>query len=214
MRERYHHRIEKVNIELLEMGAEVEYMLNRAMVALLDKDVVGASEVIAYDSIVDDKEVNIEDSCLNLIVTQQPMGSDLRRIVTILKIITDLERIADHAVNISRVTVENDGKDFIKPLVDIPIMFGLCKEMIKNSLNAFLNGDIGLAQSVIESDNDVDELYEGIYIELLGIISTNNSVRDRAIPLLLIGRYLERIADHSTNICERVIYMETGQRVE
>lgn len=213
MREQFHNKIEAVNIELLEMGAEVEYMLNNAMTALLKKDITGAKAVMAYDNIVDKKEIEIEDSCLNLIVTQQPMGSDLRRIVTILKIITDLERIADHSVNISRITVDNDGDEFIKPLVDIPEMFGLCKSMIRDSLNSFLNEDDVLARNVIERDDEVDRLYKGIYTDLLGLVEMKHDVKDKAMQLLLVGRYLERIADHTTNICERVIYMKTGERV-
>lgn len=214
MREQFHNKIEAVNIALLEMGAEVEYMMNNSMTALLKKDVKGANEVISYDNIVDKKEIEIEDDCLNLIVTQQPMGSDLRRIVTILKIITDLERIADHSVNIAKITIGNNGADFIKPLVDIPEMFAMCKSMIRDSLNAFLNEDDILARNVIKRDDEVDRLYKGIYTELLGLIEKHRDVKDKAMELLLVGRYLERIADHTTNICERVIYMKTGERVE
>lgn len=206
-------QMKEIEDMLLKMGAEVEEMLELAIASLLERDVEKAEKVIAMDDLVDDLEILIENKTSILIATQNPLASDLRKISSIGKIITDLERIGDHCVNIAKITLEIGEDDFVKPLKDIPEMAEIVKVMIRKSLDSYINEDVKLAKETAEKDDIVDRLYEEVYTDLLDIIATNGEVMSQVIHLLLVGRYLERVADHSTNICERVIFMVSGERV-
>ncbi|WP_427338478.1 phosphate signaling complex protein PhoU [Caloranaerobacter sp. DY30410] len=213
MRKHFDLQLKELHDSLLTMGAMVEEAIDIAAQSLIEQDVEKAKKVIENDDNIDALEVQIEEKCLDLIALQQPIARDLRRIITILKIITDLERIGDHAVNIAEVVIKIGKEKFIKPLIDIPKMADIVKKMVKSSLNSYIKEDLKLAKEVAQMDEIVDNIYKDIYIELLELLTENGENISQTINLLLIGRYLERVADHTTNICERIIYMINGERV-
>ncbi|WP_051569189.1 phosphate signaling complex protein PhoU [Alkaliphilus transvaalensis] len=214
MRNQYIKQLSDLNIKLLKMGAMVQEIIEVSITALTTQDLALANKVYLMDDEIDNIELEIEMSCMNLIALQQPMAKDLRVIGTILKIITDLERMGDHAVNIAKVTLEIGEEPFVKPLIDIPKMAKLAQTMVKKSLDAFMKTDVALATEVAHDDEAVDELYEKIYTELINKMIEENTIVKQATNLIFIGRYLERIADHATNIGERVIFIATGENVE
>lgn len=196
------------------MGAMVERIINDSVSALKNQDVEASKKIYTDDDKIDIIEHEIENKCVSLLALQQPLAKDLRTITTALKIITDLERMGDHAVNIAKITIEIGKEPFIKPLIDIPKMAEITQEMVKLSLDAFVKEDINLAKKVAEMDEEVDRLYEVIIKELLNIIAKDSNNINQAAKLMFVGRFLERIADHTTNICERIIYMVTGEYEE
>lgn len=214
MRTEYTEQLKNLKIKLLKMGSMVQQIVEESLQALLQQDMEKARSIHLLDDRIDELEMEIEKECMNLIALQQPMARDLRTIGTILKAITDLERMGDHAVNIAKQTELIGTDPFIKPLVDIPRMARLAEAMVSKCLDAFVKEDVEMAREVAHDDDEVDELYEQIYVELLEMMIRDQRIIKQAINLLLIGRFLERIADHSTNIGERVIYMVTGERVE
>lgn len=197
---------------LLKMGSQVEELIDLSLKALMTKDLDLANRVIGMDKRVDNLEISIEKKCIDLIALQQPLASDLRKISSVMKIITDLERIGDHCVNISKVTIAIGKEDFIKPLIDIPKMADIVKGMVKESLDSFVNHSANQAIEVAKRDDLVDALYEQVYLDLLEFVKKDDANTGQVVNLLFIGRYLERIADHTTNICERIIFMTTGER--
>ena len=160
-------------------------------------------------------EKDLEERCVKLIALQAPLAGDLRTIHTILKVVTDLERIGDQAINIAELTLRLSGEPLIKPLVDIPKMAEMAGSMLHRALKSFVDGDTGLAREVCLADDAVDELYSRLYDELieLSLGAGDRARATQAINLLFAARFLERIADHATNIAERVIYMVEGRRV-
>ncbi len=214
MRDSYHEELQNLQESMLKMGAMVENVIDIALKSLIEQDLEKAQEVIELDDKIDILEIEIEKKCLELIALQQPVGKDLRKISTILKIITDMERIGDHGVNIARVTQKIGKQPLIKPLIDIPKMSDLAKTMVKKSLDSYIMEDIELAKQVAEMDDLVDDTYEDIYTELLGMLREDENIMNQVVNLLFIGRFIERIGDHTTNICERIIYMIDGKRVK
>lgn len=214
MRKNFITQLEELNIKLLKMGAMVQEIIDVSVKALAKQDIELARKVYEMDDEIDKIELEIEMDCMNLIALQQPMARDLRVIATVLKIITDLERMGDHAVNIAKVTLEIGDEPLVKPLIDIPKMAKLAQNMVRKSLNSFMKLDVMLAEEVAHDDEDVDLLYEYIYTELIDMMIDNPNIVKQATKLLFIGRYLERIADHATNIGERVIYIVTGENIE
>jgi phosphate transport system protein len=204
----------KIHEKLIKMSVLVEESVGHSVKALTDSNIKMAEEVILKDDMIDLYENEIEDLCIEMIATQNPMAGDLRRLFTILKLISDLERIGDNAENIAKTVKRLEGQVMIKPLIDIPKMAKIAKDMIYNSINAYIDMNYELAVITVKMDDEVDRLYENIYNELLDLLEGNAQYKDQVIGLLLIGRYLERIADHATNICERVAYMITGKRME
>lgn len=216
MRQRLNEQLAQIHEKLIRMSVLVEESVGLSIKALVSGDDNLVRQVIELDNRIDQHEKEIEDQCIELIATQSPMAGDLRRIFTILKLITDLERIGDHSENIAKVVRRFKGKELIKPLIDIPKMATLARQMISQSIRAYIGGDTALAVETAKMDDEVDRLYKEIYSELLDLIGAHGedeSYKDQVIGFLLIGRYLERIADHSTNICERVVYMITGNRM-
>ncbi len=211
MRNQFIAQLDELNIKLLKMGAMVQEIIEAATRALTAQDIGLAKQVYIMDDKIDELELEIETECMKLIALQQPMAKDLRVIGSILKIITDLERMGDHAVNIAKVTLEIGDEPFIKPLIDIPRMAKLTQDMVNKSLDAFVKSDIALAMEVAKDDDEVDLIYEKIYTELINKMIDNRQLVKQATNLIFIGRFLERIADHATNIGERVIYMVTGE---
>jgi len=213
-RKGFHHSLEDLQKDILKMGVKVEEAIFLAVKSLASEDVEMAKNVIAGDEQINERMVEIESSCLRLLALQQPMASDLRVIGTAMKIVTDLERIGDHAVDIAKTTVRLDGQKLVKPLVDTPRMADLTKEMLRDSLNAYVNRDIELAQGLAKKDDVVDALYKQIYNELQEMMMNDSATITQAVKLLMVCQSLERIADHATNIGEWVIYMVSGDRTD
>ena len=196
------------------MGALVEDQIRRAVKSLTERNLTLAHMVIADDDRVDAMEIDIERRCLTLLALQQPLAGDLRIVSTILKIITDLERMADHAADIAEVTVRLGQEPLVKPLVDIPEMARLSSSMVRLALNAYIHRSLEEAVTMIRLDDDVDHLYSRIFDDLQGLMQNRPETVPQAIHLLFVANYIERVADHATNLGEWVIYMVTGERKE
>mgnify|MGYP003877389929 CR=1 FL=1 len=184
------------------------------MKALRLQDVDEARRIIEDDEIINAKRFEIEDLCIQTIATQQPAASDLRVIASVLYIITDLERMADHAEGTAKITVRMGDEPPIKPLIDLPLMAEHCRKMLRGALDAFINRDPAAAKAVADMDDEVDRLYDIVQADLLKIMMAHPEYIERATYLLWVSHNLERIADRVTNICERVAFMVTGQMKE
>ena len=197
------------------MGTLVEKAVQLAIEALRDRDLDLARQVIDGDDLVDQMEVALEERCMRLIALQQPLAGDLRAIGTVLKLITDLERVGDYATNIAEIAVRMARAPLIKPPLDIPRMAEMAQRMLRQSLDAFVHRDVELAERVCRADDAVDERFGALYDELMQGIASGPDPQQvsQAVHLIFAARYVERIADHATNIAERVIYMVTGKRV-
>lgn len=213
-REHFSQNILNVKHKVLRMGSMVENVINLSVIALKNQDLELAKKVYDEDDKIDAIELEIEQECMTLLALQSPLARDLRTIATALKIITDLERMGDHAVNIAKITLEIGKDKLIKPLVDIPKMAVMCQEMVRLSLDAFVKEDVELAEKVARMDQAVDDIYEVILNDVLAIIANDRESTHQATRLIFVARFLERVADHSTNICERLIYMVTGELKE
>jgi len=211
-RKGFHTELKNLENEMLKMGSVVGESIRKSIEALLDKDIELADKIIEDDDIIDDYEVELEEMCTRLIALQQPVAIDLRKIIVISKLATDLERIGDHASNIAYRVKEIGGDPLVKPMQDLPKMTDLVVERLQDSLKAFVKMDLDLAQDVIDRDEDVDIFDEQIQAELINVMSQDCSSIAQGTSLMFISRYLERIGDHSTNICERTMYMKTGNR--
>jgi phosphate transport system protein len=209
----YEEELRDLRADLVKMGGLVERQIADAVDSLVNRDSNQAREIIARDVEVNRMDVQTDDHCIRLLALHQPAASDLRFITTGLKITTDLERIGDNAVNICERAVELNDEPILKPYIDIPRMAQVAQEMLKASIDAFVGGDVDLAQSVIERDDEVDQLNYQIYRELLSYMAEDPTSIGRATRILFVSKYLERIADHATNIAEMVVYMVQGRNV-
>ncbi len=205
--------LEHLRQMILRMGALVEEAIADAMAALVDRDPGRARRVIERDHEINRYEVEIDERCIELLALRQPAATDLRLIITGLKISTDLERIGDLAVNMSERALELVEQPPLKPLIDLPRMADAARDMVRRSLDAYVRRDAAAAQAVCESDDTVDLLNDQIFRELLTYMMENPANISRALGLILIARYLERIADHATNISEMVIYLVKGKDI-
>ena len=194
------------------MGSLVEESIAKSIVALREQDLVLAQKVVDADDIIDDLEIEIEGKIVEFIATQQTMARDLRRVTTLFKMISDLERMADYATSIAKITLRIAHEPLIKPLIDIPRMAVLSQKMVKQALDAYVREDVELAIAVGKDDDEVDKLFGQIFRELLTIMMENPKTITQATHLLFAGRWLERIADHATNIAEEVIFLVTGEK--
>ncbi len=203
-----------LNKKILEMSAEVEMTIGNSIKALRELNKDKAMAVIKEDDRIDQIDLAIEEKCLNLIALYQPAATDLRFIVMSLKIATDLERIADLAVDIAQRVLEIADQPLLKPLIDIPKLATLSQGMVRDAINSFVNKDTELAKSVILRDSEADELRNMVQTELINdYMSKDPSTSPRAVALLLVARHLERICDHATNIAEYVIYLVKAEQV-
>ncbi|TAM42733.1 phosphate signaling complex protein PhoU [bacterium] len=201
--------------DILRMGDLVEEAIIDSVEALKQLSSPKAEKVISEDKIIDERELEIDEECLDLLALRQPMAVDLRFITMAMKISTDLERMADLAVDISQRVLELAGKPLLKPLVDIPKLTLLAQQMTRDAINSFVNKNADLAKNVILRDKKADELRDLVQQELLNeYIVKDKLTIPRAIPLLLVARHLERICDHATNIAEEVIYMVSAKVVK
>ncbi|HME94223.1 MAG TPA: phosphate signaling complex protein PhoU [Methylomirabilota bacterium] len=213
MQRHFHEELEGVKHTLLAMGGLVEDQIRRAMKALLERDDALAQEVIDRDRQVNTYDVEIDEQCVSLLALHQPAAGDLRFITTAMKIVTDLERIGDQAVNIAQRVLELNREPRLKPYIDLPRMAERAQRMVKESLDAFVARDTALARRVCGEDAEVDALKEQIFRELLTFMMEDPRTIPRAIRVILISRFLERVADHATNIAEMVVYLVEGKMI-
>jgi phosphate transport system protein len=209
----FHEELDALKQTLLAMGGLVEDQIRRVMIALLERDGDLAREVIERDRQVNAYDVEVDEKCVELLALYQPAAGDLRFITTAMKIVTDLERIGDQAVNIAQRAIELNQEPQLKPYIDLPRMAEKAQRMVKESLDAYVGRDTALARRVCGEDADVDALKEQIFRELLTFMMEDARTIPRAIRLILISRFLERVADHATNIAEMVIYMVESKMV-
>jgi phosphate transport system protein len=213
MQRHFHEELEALKQTLLAMGGLVEDQIRRVMQALLERNDALALEVIERDRQVNAYDIEVDETCVNLLALHQPAAGDLRFITTAMKIVTDLERIGDQAVNIAQRALELSQEPQLKPYIDLPRMAEKAQRMVKESLDAFVARDTELARRVCAADGEVDALKEQIFRELLTFMMEDARTIPRAIRLILISRFMERVADHATNIAEMVVYMVEGKMV-
>ena len=215
MERHFDQQLDAVKGELLKMGGAVEESIDQAVRALVDRDEELIQTVLEGGKRIDDWEIQIEEECLKLLATQGPVARDLRLIATMIKINEDLERINDHAVNIVQRAEALNRVPLLKPLIDIPRMAELAQAMVKDGLDAFVQLDVDLARQVAQRDEQVDQLRDQIFRELLTYMHATGQpdTVDRAIYLILVSRDLERIGDHASDIVENVVYLAEGRIV-
>ncbi len=210
-RQAFDEQLAELERRLLEMGEFVAMMLEKAGRALATHDTKLAEEAIAADDTADDMDLEIEQRCMRLLALQQPMSRDLRTIGTVMKVIADVERIGDYSVDIAKTAIELAQTEYYKPLEDIPKMVEIVRGMLRQALDALVAHDLVLVKKVIERDDEVDRLWYRIRGQVERVMQERSEVVPQAVALLLVARYLERVADHTVNIAERVAYMETGR---
>jgi phosphate transport system protein len=198
--------------QLLEMGIATEELVRDAISALLNQDMALAADVIHRDDIVDALDIRIETTCLRLIAQRITCGADIRLVGAAMKIATDIERIADHAVDIAQVAQRMGGEAIYKPLVDVPRLADMTRRMLRNSLDAFVHEDLSQVSAVIAADDEADAIYARMRRELAAVLQRDPNSVIQASYLLFVAHYLERICDHCTNIAERVAFLITGER--
>jgi len=215
MQRHFDEELKELHKEILKMGVMTQEEIFKSIESLKNRDQAQAQEVISFDQKIDELELAIDEKCIDLIARYQPMAGDLRFIATAMKINADLERIADLAVDISQRALEIIDKPILKPLIDIPKLSEVAQKMVKDAIDAFVNRNAELARSVVRADSQADSLRNKVQDELINdYMARDAKTVDRAVPLLLIARYLERICDHATNIAEDVIYMVEAKVVK
>ena len=214
VREAYHRDLHKLKEEILNMGNIVGRTMGDAVLSLKNRDVELAQKVIDTDKEIDAIDHSIEDNCMRLLALQQPMARDLRLIISVLKMSIDLERMGDLALEIAVITKMTASVPPIKPLIDIPRMSEICHDMLRNTMIAFENKDVELAEQVARRDDEIDALFDQVRRELISFMIEDPKKITGAQHLTFVARYLERIGDHITNLSESVVFMVTGERVE
>ncbi|MCL6597424.1 MAG: phosphate signaling complex protein PhoU [Alicyclobacillus macrosporangiidus] len=204
--------LSQLQLKLLEMGERVQQAVRCAVDALKTLDPVKGQRVVDGDRDINLQENEIVDLCVRLIATQQPVAGDLRKIVAGMRIAGDLERMGDLAVDVAKTAVRLQGQQLIKPLIDIPRMAQLCDQMVSDALQAYVQGNVALARKLAEQDDEIDHIYRKVVEELFTLSAEKPDVVSQAMSLAFVGRYLERIGDHATNIGESVIYIVSGER--
>ena len=214
MRTGFHKKLREIQDDILVMGSIVEKAILHSVQTLKAREVVMAKQLIADDVKINRKRFEIEEKCIQLIATQQPMASDLRTIICVLNIITELERIGDYAEGIAKIVVMIGDEPPLKPLIDIPRMADKTVQMLRRSLDAFVNRDAGAARQVVAEDDEIDNLYNQVFRELLTFMIEDPKTITRATRLVWVAHNLERSADRVTNICERIVFIVTGKMEE
>jgi phosphate transport system protein len=213
-RETFDRQLQQLLDELLVMGSMVEHAVIESVDSLKRRDLAASKKIYEADRYINEKRYEIENNCLTLIATQQPMARDLRFLAAILEIITELERIGDYAKGIARINIRLGDEPLVKPLIDIPKMAEKGLDMLRRSLQAFVHRDADAARLIPDEDDEIDDLYNDIYRELLQIMINDPRTVDRATYLLWAAHNLERLADRVTNICERIVFVVTGEMME
>lgn len=214
IRTTFHKRLRGIQEDVLAMGSLVEKAINRSIESLKKRDLAMAHQIIIDDLKINERRFDIEEKCIQLIATQQPMASDLRIIICVLNIITELERIGDYAEGTAKIVVMIGDEPPLKPLVDLPRMAEKTVDMLRRSLDAFISCDADTAREIVAEDDVVDNLYDQVFRELLTFMAEDPKTITRATRLIWVGHNLERSADRVTNICERVVFVVTGKMEE
>jgi phosphate transport system protein len=214
IRTTFHKKLREIQDEVLVMGSMVEKALMSSVKALKDRDLGLAQQIVTDDIRVNQKRFEIEERCIHLIATQQPMASDLRTIISALNIVSEVERIGDHAEGIAKIVLMIGDEPPLKPLIDVPRMTEKTVDMLHRSLDTFVKGDADTARKIVTEDDEVDNLYDQVFRELLTFMAEDPKTITRATRLIWVAHNLERSADRVTNICERVVYMITGKMEE
>jgi phosphate transport system protein len=214
MRAGFRKSLRGIEDSILMMGGMVADSLDRSMEALKNRDLVLAQKVIDNDAGINNKRFEIENKCIEVIATQQPLASDLRVIIAALNIIVELERIGDYGVGNARIAIMIGDEPPLKPLIDLPRMTEKTIDMLKRSLKAYINLDAGAAKQIGQEDIDIDNLYDQIYRELVLFMVSDPRTITRATRLMWVAHNLERGADRVTNICERIVFLVTGKMEE
>jgi len=213
-REHYVQQLEALHTEIRALGQMVIVSITRAIDALRRQDVEAAQRIRADDDRIDQAQAALEEHALTVMATQQPMAGDLREIIAAIEIASELERIGDYAKSVAKITIRNADQPLVRPLVDIPQMAEQAINMLGNALDAYVNRDPEGARALASLDDQVDELSDHLHAELLALIQSDPTTAARAVDLLFVAHNLERIADRTTNIAERVIFMVKGDIVE
>ena len=214
IRKTFEHEIQQVKDEVLLLGSMVEHAIMASVEVLKKRDIKGAEKIIADDREINKKRFAIESQLMILIATQQPMAHDLRLLASTMEIISELERMGDYAKGIANINIRMGEEKLLKPLIDIPRMAQIGTNMLHRSLTAFVNEDVEAAKAIPAEDDEVDALYTQIYRELMLFIIQDPKSIERANWLLWVAHNLERVADRVTNICERIIFIATGEMAE
>lgn len=217
MRNRFDRQLLELNNELIQMGSLIEQAIEMGISALVNQDVEKAKRAIEFDTEIDEQEKMVESLCMKLLLQQQPVAKDLRLISAALKMITDMERIGDHAADISEMTILMADSAYVRSEINIDLVESMAKEttdMVIKSVDAFVNKDLELARCVIDQDDVVDDLFAEFKKQLIDKIGENVQNGEQATDMLLVAKYFERIGDHATNIAEWVIYSLTGEHVD
>ncbi len=214
MRQAFKDHLAKLEQDIFTMGEMVCIATNRAVKALKEQNVEEAKKIEHDDIYINEKRWAIEEKCINLIATQQPVATDLRELIAVLNIVTELERMGDYAEGIAKIVINIGDQPHVKPLIDIPRMAEIAVDMINKTLRAYAERDDKSARLICKQDDEVDELYTQVYRELLTIMIEDPKTITGATYLLWTSHNLERIADRVTNICERIIFLVTGEMVE
>ena len=214
IRSAFHKKLREIQDDILIMGSMVSKATLLSIEALQKRDLALANQIIADDKKINRKRFDIEEKCIQLIATQPPMASDLRTIVAVLNIITELERIGDYAEGNAKITIMIGNEPPLKPLIDIPRMADKTADMLNRSLTAFINHDADAAMKISAEDDFIDNLYDQVFRELLTFMAEDPKTITRATRLIWVTHNLERSADRVTNICERIVFMVTGKMEE
>lgn len=206
----FHEALEHLKSRLLVMAGAVEEQVRASVQSLVDRDHELCERVLSGDGPVNKFHIEIDELCFQLLALHQPVATDLRIVVSGVKINSDLERVGDFAINIAEATLRYVEHPAVKPLIDIPRMADIAQGMLRDSLDAFVRQDTTLAQSVLDRDDSLDQLKDQVFRELLGLMCTDDVVTQPALDLVLISRHLERIGDHATNIAEEAIFIVSG----
>lgn len=207
-------KIKSLNLELMEMATLVEKQIYDSVLALKTQDIELANKIIKNDDIVDNFQKEIEDKCIRIIATESPVAKDLRNIYTTSKIVTDLERIADYAVDICKIVSRVEGVSFSEEISPIWEMVDIVRNMIKTAIEAFINGDLETAYKICDMDDRVDVIYQGMFGIVLKKMVKDESMINQGTQILFASKYLERVGDHVTNICEWIIFSKKGSYVD
>ena len=213
-RTHFDHNLQAIQNDVLRLGSLLNTAINRALQALANRDAPLARQIIADDAEINALRFQVEEQCVKVIATQQPAASDLRALVAAMNIVSDLERMADHAAGIAKVVIKMDDQPLLKPLVDMPRMADECRGMIAKALDAYIARDADSARAVAARDDIIDDLYQQIFRELLTFMLEDPRTTTRALYLLFAAHNLERIGDRAVNIAERVIFLTSGEMKE
>ena len=213
-REDFQRNLNEVQDDVVKLGSMVEWAIFKSIDCLKNRDMEGSQQVIDEDDVIDDMTQSIEDRCIDLIALEAPMASDLRGIISALMVSNELERMGDYAEGIAKISIAMGNLPPLKPLIDIPRMADKAANMVHQSLESYVNKDAESAYEVVKSDDEVDSLYDQVYRELLTYMMADPSTIQRATYLLWVAHDLERVADRTTNIAERVIYLVTGSPIK